>query len=63
MGLGFVAGISLDKSLDPLVFRKLVLWLLVVIPLELATGCVKACSQIFIASKWHPSSASICCLS
>lgn len=35
VGLGIFAGISLDRHLDPLRFRKIVLWLLVIMGLRL----------------------------
>jgi uncharacterized membrane protein YfcA len=35
MGLGIVAGVSLDRYLDPIRFRKIVLWLLVFMGLRL----------------------------
>lgn len=35
LGLGIVAGVSLDRYLDPLRFRKIVLWLLVLMGLRL----------------------------
>lgn len=35
LGLGFIAGISLDRYIDAVVFRKIVLWLLVLMGLRL----------------------------